>query len=89
MGATAALKLRQVSENLAQILSIELFCAAQGVDFRRDAIGRDKRLGDGTKAIYERIRTDIPFVQKDEYMKNHMNSALTIVREFVFGRGNE
>ncbi len=89
MGATAALKLRQVSENLAQILSIELFCAAQGVDFRRDAIGRDKRLGDGTKAIYERIRTDIPFVQKDEYMKNHMNSALRIVREFVFGRGNE
>lgn len=35
MGATAALKLRTVAENLETILSLETFCAAQGVDFRK------------------------------------------------------
>src|SRR5437773_8091583 len=35
MGATAGLKLRSVAENLETILALELFCAAQGIDFRR------------------------------------------------------
>ena len=39
MGATAALKLRQVADNLADILAIELFCAAQGIDLRLKLAG--------------------------------------------------
>ncbi len=35
MGMTAALKLRQIVENVEQVLAIELMCAAQGVEFRR------------------------------------------------------
>src|SRR5204862_6815263 len=45
MGATAALKLRQVADNLETILSLELLCAAQGIDFRRKVHGPDSRLG--------------------------------------------
>src|SRR5678815_3777480 len=48
MGATAALKLRQVAANLETILALEAFCAAQAVDLRRKTIGKDKRLGIGT-----------------------------------------
>ncbi len=33
MGMTAALKLRQIVENVEQILAIELLCAAQGLDY--------------------------------------------------------
>lgn len=83
MGATAALKLRQVAENLANILSIELFCAAQGVDLRKARIGEEKRLGAGTQEIYEGIRRRVPFIGRDEYMKGHMDEVLAVVREFI------
>ncbi len=82
MGATAALKLRQVADNLEHILSLELFCAAQGVDFRKKKFGADKLLGKGTRGIYAAIRDKIPFIERDEYMKDHMNAAHTIVAEF-------
>ncbi len=82
MGATAALKLRQVADNLEHILSLELFCAAQGVDFRKKQVGADKQLGKGTRGIYAAIRDKIPFIERDEYMKDHMNAAHAIVAEF-------
>lgn len=83
MGATAALKLRQVSENLQQILSIELLCAAQGVDFRRAAMGSDAKLGAGTAKIYSDIRSRVPFIKCDAYLKEHMDSVDAIVADFV------
>jgi histidine ammonia-lyase len=82
MGATAAIKLRQVAANLSDILSIELFCAAQGVDFRRRQIGMDKKLGIGTRAIYDEIRRKVPFIERDEYMKTHMDAIADIVIKF-------
>lgn len=82
MGATAALKLRQVAENLENIISLELLCAAQGIDFRLRVLGPDKRLGVGTRDIYRRIRESIPFIEADEYMKKHLDECLTIVREW-------
>ncbi len=82
MGATAALKLRQVAENLENIFSLELLCAAQGIDFRKKVLGSDKRLGVGTRDIYSKIRAAIPFIETDEYMKTHLDSSLRIVREW-------
>jgi histidine ammonia-lyase len=82
MGATAALKLRLVAENLENILSLELLCAGQGVDFRRKALSSGAQLGIGTRGIYEQLRRSVPFVEKDEYMKTHIDSALRIVREW-------
>ncbi len=86
MGLTAALKLRQVARNLETVLALELFCAAQGVDFRRKKIGADKQLGRGTAPVYQAIRTHIPFIQQDEYLKPHLDSAIRVVREYVAGR---
>lgn len=82
MGATAALKLRQVAENLEHILALELFCAAQAVDLRRKSIGGDKRLGVGTRDVYQRIRDTVPFIESDQYMKDHIDAVIDIVREF-------
>ena len=84
MGATSALKLRQVAENLERILSLELFCAAQGIDFRRKALGSDKQLGVGTRGVYERIRERVPFIENDQYMKKHMDAVLEVVRLFEY-----
>ncbi len=84
MGATAALKLRQVGENLEHILSLELFCAAQGVDLRRRRIGESTKLGKGTREVYRAIRECVPFLERDEYLKDHMDAVLEIVQRFDF-----
>jgi histidine ammonia-lyase len=68
MGVTAGLKLRQIQDNVERILAIELLCAAQGVDFRKQAMGADKQLGRGTSHAYELIRTRVPFVERDVTM---------------------
>lgn len=81
MGATSALKLRQVAENLELILSLELLCAAQGIDLRRKATS-SKELGAGTREIYRRIRERVPFVDRDQYLKDYIDSVTDIVREF-------
>jgi histidine ammonia-lyase len=82
MGATAALKLRQVAENLVHILALELFCAAQGVDLRKRRIGEDKALGKGTKEIYSAIRARVPVIEHDQYMKTYIDAIVEIVRNW-------
>lgn len=83
MGATAALKLRDIAENLETILSLELLCAAQAVDLRKKKLGENKRLGRGTRGVYSKIREVVPFIESDEYMKPHLDAALHVVRRFT------
>jgi histidine ammonia-lyase len=72
MGVTSGLKLRQVAANVEHILGIELMSAAQGIDFRRQAIGSDKTLGHGTAPVYHLIRQSVPFIEEDTVMYPHM-----------------
>jgi len=85
MGVTAVLKLRQVAKNLETILGLELFCAAQGIDFRKAKIGEDKQLGNGTRDIYKAIRERVPFIKEDCYMKAHMDEVAAIVGNRLAG----
>ncbi|MEP7212356.1 MAG: histidine ammonia-lyase [Acidobacteriota bacterium] len=79
MGATAALKLRRVADNLELVLALELFCAAQGIDFRKKATG-DKKLGAGTQPWYDSIRETVPFINEDTYMKDYIDSVHELVK---------
>jgi len=79
MGVTSVLKLRQIAENLELILSLELFSAAQGIDFRRRKIGAEKRLGNKTQPVYNLIRTRVPFIECDTYMKPFIDAVHEIV----------
>ncbi|MBK6794814.1 MAG: histidine ammonia-lyase [Anaerolineales bacterium] len=81
MGATAAIKLRSVLDNVERILSIELMSAAQGVDFRKQVIGEEKRLGEGTRSVYALIREHIPFIEADTVMYEYMESMRQLVAE--------
>lgn len=83
MGATSAIKLRQIAENLEQILALELFAAAQGVDFRRKAIGADKKLGAKTQPVYETIREKVPFIESDTLMYPHIEAVKNLIKEIV------
>jgi len=79
MGVTSALKLRDVLDNVERILAIELMSAAQGVDFRRQEIGADKQLGQGTRGVYALIRGRIPFIESDTTMYEYIESMRKLV----------
>ena len=79
MGANAATKAFKVVENLERILSIELFNAAQALDFRRPLKTSEfleKFVGDYRKKVpfidndrvmYDDIRKTVEFLGKVEY----------------------
>ena len=83
MGVTGVLKLCKVIKNLEKIIALELFAAAQGVDFRRKKIGTEKKLGVGTRGIYKLIRKKVPFIEEDTVMFPHIRAVEKIVKELT------
>jgi histidine ammonia-lyase len=81
MGVTSALKLRDVLDNIESILAIELMSAAQGVDFRRQDIGAEKQLGQGTRGVYALIREHVPFIESDRTMYDYIESVRKLVAD--------
>lgn len=79
MGCTAALKARAILDNVEQIVAIELMAAAQGIDFRRQAIGEHARLGRGTRAAYALVRQHVPFIETDTVMYPSMEAVRKLV----------
>jgi histidine ammonia-lyase len=75
MGATAAWQARQIAANVERILALELFAAAQGIDFRREALGPEARLGQGTAPAYELIRGHVPFYPHIEAVRELIASG--------------
>jgi histidine ammonia-lyase len=63
MGMTAALKFRQIVENVETILAIELLCAAQGLEFRRPL-----RAGAGVERAYAWVRKAVPALETDRIL---------------------
>ncbi len=82
MGVTAGLKLGMVLDNVERILSIELMAGAQGIDFRKQVVGGQARLGKGTQEAYRVIRQYVPFIEADTFMADYVES----VREQVVNR---
>ncbi|GAB4444919.1 MAG: histidine ammonia-lyase [Chloroflexi bacterium OHK40] len=81
MGVTAGLKLRAILDNVERILALELMAAAQGVDFRRQALGQSCRPGRGTGAAYTLLRRHIPFIAEDTVMYPHIETARRLVAD--------
>jgi histidine ammonia-lyase len=65
MGATAALKLHQVHDQVRTVLAIELLCAAQGLDLRAPlrTSPRLRRVHDCLRARVPRLERDRPLYQ--------------------------
>lgn len=75
MGSIGARKALQVIENVEKILGIELFCAAQAVDFHAPL-----KSGKIMTALYEHVRTKIKHVTEDQIMYEDMETAIEIIR---------
>ena len=81
MGTTAARQAKMVADNVERILSLELFAACQGVDFRRQVLGPDAELGQGTRPAYDLIREQVPFLEKDQVMYPFIEQVRVMVAE--------
>jgi len=80
MGANAATKLFQVTENLHTILAIELFNAAQALEFRRTA-GLGKRINSSPliEEFVEAYRQHVSFVKEDRILFEEIERS----RQFI------
>jgi len=79
MGVTAAHHARQVLKNAETILAIELFAAAQAIDFRRERADHPLRLGQGTSPAYALIREHVPFLEHDAVMSPHIETVRRLI----------
>lgn len=76
MGANAATKLYQVVLNTEKVLAIELFNAAQALQFRRPM-----KSSPAIEAIFEAYRREVPFIENDEFMAPHIARSIEFLRK--------
>ncbi len=76
MGSNAATKLFRVVNNTERVLAIELFNAAQALDFRRPG-----RSSDAVEAMHEAYRRAVPFIDNDTVMCDHIAASVKFLQE--------
>ena len=75
MGANAAIKLYKVVLNTERVLAIELFNAAQALDFRRPL-----KPSPAVEAIHAAYRKVVPFIVDDEVMYPHIAHSIEFLK---------
>ena len=75
MGSNAATKLYRVVCNTERVLAIELFNAAQALEFRRPARSSEK-----LEQLVADYRKVVPFVDDDQVMYPHIASSVEFVK---------
>jgi histidine ammonia-lyase len=78
MAMGAAWKARRVARNLESILAIELMCAAQGVEIRRDAERRGSP-GRGVVQVVSRVREVVPPLAGDRVLSPDITALAAAV----------
>ena len=75
MGTIAARKARAIAANVEQVLAIEWLCAAQAREFHKELAA-----GDGPEAAQRLLRTRVPPLGPDRYLKPDLDAAVELVR---------
>ena len=76
MGANAAIKLYKVILNTERVLAIELFNAAQALEFRRPL-----RSSPIIQEIFDAFRKEVPFIINDEVMYPYIQKSIDFLRK--------
>lgn len=77
MGANAATKCFKVMQNVERILGVELFNAAQALQFRRPL-----KSSPTIESLVEAFRKEVAFVEDDIVMHEQMAKAISFVRNY-------
>ncbi|MGH2484642.1 MAG: aromatic amino acid lyase, partial [Ktedonobacterales bacterium] len=84
MGATSAIKLRQILDLAYRVIAIELLCAAQGLEFRKPL-----QPGRGVAAAARQVRADVPALEGDRSPSPEIERLAASLRAGAFeGIGN-
>ncbi len=75
MGANSAVKCLKIVENVEKILAIEIFNAAQAIEFRRP-----KKTSPYLEKVLKRYREYVPFIENDTTMYDKMRRSLYFIR---------
>ena len=75
MGANAGTKLLRITDNTERVLAIELFTAAQALDFRRPALSSPV-----IERIHRQYREVVPFIDHDVVMYPHIAHTVEFMR---------
>ena len=75
MGANAAIKLYKVVLNTERVLAIELFNAAQALEFRRPL-----KSSPAIQEIFKAYRKEVPFIINDEVMYPYIQKSIDFLR---------
>jgi histidine ammonia-lyase len=81
MGANGATKLLRVAENLERILAIELFTAAQALEFRRPL-----RSSGVLEDVVKSFRETIPFINNDKVMYSEIEKSIDFLKSYDWRR---
>ena len=76
MGANAGTKLYKVIKNTERVLAIELFNAAQALEFRRPL-----KSSPIIERVHEEYRKVVPFIENDEVMYPHIERSIQFLRK--------
>lgn len=76
MGANAAIKLYKVVLNTERVLAIELFNAAQALEFRRPL-----KSSPVIQEIFDNYRKVVPFIINDEVMYPYIQKSIDFIRK--------
>ena len=76
MGGNAAIKLYKVILNTERVLAIELFNAAQALDFRQPLRSSPKIM-----AIHDEFRKHVPFILNDDLMYPYIEKSIHFLRK--------
>ncbi|MGI5835555.1 MAG: histidine ammonia-lyase [Chloroflexota bacterium] len=78
MGATSAVQLRSIVENVQRIVAVELLCAAQGVEEHRPL-----RSTDPLEAAVAAIRQRVPTLDRDRPLSEDIERVAKLIREGI------
>ncbi len=79
MGTIAARKTRNIITNSKNVLAMELLTALQAIDFRDTS-----KLSKKTKAIYDYIRNEVPFIEEDIIMYEQIHKVIKLIEDKKF-----
>lgn len=75
MGTIGARKARDIYENVANVLAIELMCAAQAID-----IDPNGKLSKGTQTVYNTVRAKIDSFMEDREAYRDINAMYALIK---------
>ena len=77
MGSNAATKLARVVDNTERVLAIELFNAAQALEFRRPL-----RSSESVERLVAKYRMVVPYIDNDRVMYPLIDASITFLQEY-------